>query len=130
MVLPVLYVARHRVLQLLFLRFRSTRSQDLEMVVLRHQISVLRRQVRRPAVRAADRVFLSVASRLLPRIDWSACVVMPATLLRWHRVLVTKRWTSTRPPGRPAIGGDVRALIVRLAPGRIRGGAISGSSAS
>ena len=115
MVLSVLYVAIQRVLQLLFLRFRSTPSKDLEIVVLRHQLAVLRRQVRRPAFRAADRVFLSAASRLLPRINWSPFVVTPATLLRWHRLLVAKRWTYTRPPGRPPITADVRALIVRLA---------------
>jgi transposase InsO family protein len=113
--LSILYVALQRVLQLLFLRFRSTLSKDLEIVVLRHQIAVLRRHVRRPAFRAADRVFLSAASRLLPRIDWSAFVVTPATLLRWHRLLVAKRWTYTRPPGRPTIPAGVRALIVRLA---------------
>jgi transposase InsO family protein len=71
--------------------------------------------VRRPAFRVADRVFLSAASRLLPRIDWSAFAVTPATLLRWHRRLVAKRWTYPRPPGRPAMTADVRALIVRLA---------------
>ena len=115
MVLSVAYVALQRVLQLLVLQFRSTASKDLEIVVLRHQLAVLRRQVRRPAFRAADRVFLSAASRLLPRINWSAFVVTPTTLLRWHRLLVAKRWTYTRPPGRPPIGGDIRALIVRLA---------------
>jgi putative transposase len=114
-VLSVLYIALQRVLQLLFLRFRSTRSKDLEIVVLRHQIAVLRRQVRRRPFRAADRVFLSAATRLLPRINWPACVVTPATLLRWHRFLVAKRWTYTRAPGRPPIPADVRALIVRLA---------------
>ena len=115
MVLSIVYVALQRVLQLLVLRLRSTRSRDLEIVVLRHQLAVLRRQVRRPAFRAADRVFLSAASRLLPRINWSAFVVTPATLLRWHRLLVAKRWTYTRPPGRPPITTDVRALVVRLA---------------
>jgi putative transposase len=102
-VLWVLYIALQCVLHLLFLRFRSTLSKDLEIVVLRHQIAVLRRQVRRPAFRAADRVFLSAANQLLPRMNWSAFVVMPATLLRWHRLLIAKRWTYTRPPGRPAI---------------------------
>ena len=68
MVLSVVYVALRRVLQLLFLRFRSTASKDLEIAVLRHQLAVLRRQVRQPAFRAAYRVFLSAASRLLPRI--------------------------------------------------------------
>jgi len=90
-VLSVLYVTLQRVLQLLFLRFRSMPSKDLEIVVLRQQVALLRRQVRRPAFRAADRVFLSAASRLLPRVNWSAFVVTPATLLRWHRLLVAKR---------------------------------------
>jgi len=78
-------------------------------------LAVLRRQVRQPAFRTADRLFLSAASRLLTRIDWSAFVVTPATLLRWHRLLVAKRWTYLRPPGRPPIAADIRALIVRLA---------------
>jgi transposase InsO family protein len=60
-------------------------------------------------------VFLSAASRLLPRVNWSVFVVTPATLFRWHRLLVANRWTYTRPPGRQAIPADVRALIVRLA---------------
>jgi hypothetical protein len=96
-VLSILHVALQRVLQLLFLRFRSTVSKDLEIVVLRHQVAVLCRQVRRPAFRAADRVFLSAASRLLPRINWSAFVVTPATLLRWHRLLVAKALDLSRP---------------------------------
>jgi len=91
-VLSVIYVAVQRVLELLFLRFRSSASKDLEIIVLRHQLAVLRRQVRRPAFRAADRVLLCAASRLLPRISWSAFVVTPATLLRWHRLLIAKRW--------------------------------------
>ena len=115
MVLSVVYVAVQRVLELLLLRFRSSASKDLEIIVLRHQVAVLRRPVRRPAFRAADRVFLSAASRLLPRISWSAFVVTPATLLRGHRLLIAKRWTYGRPPGRPPITADVRRLIVRLA---------------
>jgi putative transposase len=71
-VLSVLYVALQRVLQLFFLRFWSTGSKDLEIVVLRHQIAVLRRQVRRPVFRAADRLFLSAASRLLSRTNCRA----------------------------------------------------------
>ena len=113
--LSVLYIALQRVLQLLLLGFRSTQSKDLEIIVLRHELAVLRRQVRRPVFRSADRVFLSAASRLLPRINRSAFVVTPATLLRWHRVLVAKRWTYTRPPGRPPITPEVRVLIVRFA---------------
>jgi putative transposase len=113
--LSVLYLALQRVLQLLLLRFRSTSSKDLEIIVLRHEVVVLRRQVRRPVFRAADRVFLTAASRLLPRINWSSFVVTPATLLRWHRLLVAKHWTYTRRPGRPPITPEIRALIVRFA---------------
>jgi hypothetical protein len=65
--------------------------------------------------RAADRLFLSAASRLLPRADWSSFVVTPATLLRWHRHLVTRRWTYARQLGRPPIPSEVRELIVRFA---------------
>ena len=61
------------------LLFRSTPSKDLEIVILRHQVAVLRRQVRRTVFRVADRVFLSAASRVLPRIRWSSFVVTPAT---------------------------------------------------
>src|SRR5262249_1368112 len=92
-----------------------TPSKDLEIIVLRHELAVLRRQVRRPVFGPADRVFLSAASRLLPRVNWSSFVVTPATLLRWHRLLVAKRWIYPRPPGRPPIAPHVRALIVRLA---------------
>jgi hypothetical protein len=60
-------------------------------------------------------VFLSAASRLLPRGHWSAFMVTPATLFRWHRLLVAKHWTFARPPGRPSIAPEVRALIVRFA---------------
>ena len=108
------YVVLQRVLQLIGRRFRSTASKELEIVVLRHELAVLRRQVRRPAFRSADRLFLAAASRLLPR-GWSSFLVRPATLLRWHRRLVANHWTCTRRAGRPPISRDVRAVIVRLA---------------
>lgn len=116
MTLSIFYVVARRVLSLVVLRFRSEGSKDLELVVLRHELSVLRRQVARPKLGDADRVFLSAASRLLPRTRWSAFFVTPETLLRWHRRLVAKRWTyPRRSPGRPPITADTRALIVRLA---------------
>jgi len=64
---------------------------------------------------AADRVFLAAVSRLLPRVKWTSFLVTPATLLRWHRRLVTRRWTYQRPAGRRRIGRDLRELIRRLA---------------
>ena len=101
--LSVCYVAFRRVLQLVVLLFRST------------ELALLRRQVRRPAQRPADRFFLTAASRLLPRIRWASFLVTPTTLLDWHRRLVANRWTYPRRAGRPPIGRQVRALIVRLA---------------
>ena len=115
MVLSVLYVALQRILQLVSLLFRSADSKELEIVVLRHELAILRRQVHRPALRPADRWFLAAASRLLPRVKWSLFLVTPATLLRWHRWMVAKRWTYARRPGRPPTAKERRAVIVRLA---------------
>src|SRR5919204_5794106 len=95
--------------------FRSTEFKELEIVVLRHELAVLRRQIERPTFRFADRWFLAAAARTLPRVRWSSFLVTPATLLRWHRRLVAKSWTYGRRPGRPPIDGEVRVLIVRLA---------------
>jgi len=114
-VLSILYVAFQRVLQLVFLLFRSSEFKELEIVVLRHELAVLRRQVRRPRFRSADRWLLAAAARILPRVRWSSFVVTPATLLRWHRRLVAKRWTYGRQPGRPPTDRQVRVLIIRLA---------------
>jgi len=112
----VLYVVVRRVLTLLMLRLRSAASKDLEIVVLRHELEILRRQVRRPQLKDSDRVFLAAASRLLARRRWSVFVVRPETLLRWHRHLVARRWTYPhRCPGRPPIDAEVRKLILRLA---------------
>jgi transposase InsO family protein len=86
--------------------------------VLRHQVAVLRRQVTRPDLEPADRVVLAVLSRLLPRPRWSVFFVTPATLLRWHRDLVARRWTYQHArPGRPPVNAQVRELVLRLAAG-------------
>jgi putative transposase len=116
LILAIVYTLAQRVFSLVLVRFRSERSKDLELVVLRHELSVLRRQIVRPQLSDADRVFLSAASRLLPLRRWPAFVVTPETLLRWHRKLVPRRWTYPRHgAGRPPISGDVRTLILRLA---------------
>ena len=109
------YLVFRCVLQLVSLRPRSEDFKELEIVVLRHELSVLRRQARRPQLTTTDRVFLAAASRLLPRANWRSFFVTPTTLLRWHRRLVVRRWTYGGRIGRPPIGGEIRALVLRLA---------------
>jgi putative transposase len=103
-----------------FLRLGSCRDPQavaIENAVLRHQLAVLRRQVARPMYRRRDRLFLTAASRLLPRARWSAFLVRPQTLLRWHRELVRRKWTFARrrTSGRPPIDPDLRDAVLRLA---------------
>jgi putative transposase len=109
------YVALRCLLQLVFLRSRSEGFKELEIVVLRHEFSVLRRQAGRLQLSPSDRFFLAAASQLLPRSRWSSFLVTPATLLRWHRRLVARRWTYAGRVGQPPVGGEIRELVLRLA---------------
>jgi putative transposase len=86
------YWVVRRLFELLILFGRSERAKELEILMLRHELQVLRRQVGRPRLRSADRVLLAALSQLLPRRRRSF-LVQPATLLRWHRELVRRRWT-------------------------------------
>src|SRR5262245_41268662 len=97
------YVLLRWLFDFVVLRVQSAELQDLEIVVLRHELAILRRNTRRPAITTVDRLFLSAASRLMPRARWQSFIVTPTTLLRWHRRLVAKRWTFARPVGRPPI---------------------------
>jgi len=90
-------------------------TRDVEVVVLRHQLKVLRRQVGRPHLRRRDRLFMVALSRALPRARWSSSfLVTPQTLLRWHRELVRRKWTFDRKSVgcRPLIPDEVRELIL------------------
>ena len=108
------YLLVRRFLDVLRCSFRSRLAKDVEIAVLRHQVEVLRRQVSRLELEPADRAVLALLSRLLPRARWSAFMVTPATILRWHRELVRRRWTYPR-LGRPPLEDGIRDLILRLA---------------
>jgi putative transposase len=105
-----------RSIQLLALLARGDAAKDLEILVLRHQLTVLRRQVQRPRLEPTDRALLAAISRVLPSSHWSCFLVTPQTLLRWHRCLVADAWTyPRRGRGRPPLDEDIQQLIVRLA---------------
>jgi hypothetical protein len=115
----LVYAVVRCLLGLVVLVGRADRAKDVEIVVLRHQLAVLRRQVTRPDLTSGDRMVLAALSRLLPRRRWlGTFIVTPATILRWHRNLVARRWTyAHRPPGRPPTAKTVRDLVVRLVRG-------------
>jgi hypothetical protein len=98
------YLTLCRSVRLLALLGRGDASKDLEILVLRHQLSVLRRQVPRPRLEPADRALLAAVSCVLPRVSWSCFFVKPDTLLRWHRRLVAGAWTYPSWSGTTAIG--------------------------
>ncbi len=110
------YLLLRRVLRLIVGSSNEHADSELEVVVLRHQLKVLKRQVGRPALRRGDRLFMAVTSRTLPRARWSSFLVAPQTLLRWHRELVRRKWTFRRRSsgGRPPITAEVRELILRM----------------
>src|SRR5438067_1022187 len=117
MVFSLAYWSMCRLLELLVLRRRTEREKEIEILLLRHQLRVLERQVARPELTQADRALLAAFSRVLSRQAWRrSAFVKPATLLRWHRELVARRWTYPhRRPGRPTTPADARELVVRLA---------------
>jgi putative transposase len=116
LLVSALYVVVCRLLELIVLVSRSDRAKELEILVLRHELSILRRQAGQPRFEPHDRLLLAALSRMLPRRSSSAFLVRPETLLRWHRRLVARRWTYPhRSPGRPPISPGVRELILRLA---------------
>ena len=131
MLVSILYALVCLIVDLAFLRLRSDRGCAVELLTLRQEVRVLRRQTRRPAWQPGDRLVLATLSRCLPRTDWFRFPVRPETLLRWHRDLVRRRWAAfggRRGPGRPPLSTQLRELIGRLArenPGwgyqRIRG---------
>jgi hypothetical protein len=104
------------VIDLLVLRGRTDRSKDVEILVLRHQLAVLQRQVlRRPRFEPDDRAILTALTRVLGGNRWPIFIVKPNTLLHWHRRLVAKHWSYPHRAGRPSSAVETRNLIIRLA---------------
>jgi hypothetical protein len=103
--------------RLLVLPHAGDGTKDLEILVLRQQLPVLRRKAGRPSFTTLDRALLAAASRVLPRDRWPSFLVTPQTLLRWHRELVRRKWTyrKERKPGRPPIDPEAAALVLRMA---------------
>jgi putative transposase len=110
------YLTLCRSIQVLVLLVRGDAAKDLEILDLRHQLAVPRRQTPRPRLEPTDRALLAAVSRVLPRTRWSCFFVKPDTLLRWHRRLLAGAWTYPhRQIGRPPLDQEIQLLIVRLA---------------
>ena len=105
MIISVVYLLVRCLLGCLMVLTRHQVSKDAELLVLRHETAVLRRQISRVRYQPGDRLWLAALSRLVPRRRWGQVfTVTPATLLAWHRRLVARKWdyTSRRRPGRPS----------------------------
>jgi hypothetical protein len=110
--LRLIYVRFSKILGCMVLRARSDTTKEIEILVLRHQLAVLRRRTPRPRMNWTDRAIISAPTRLLPQPRRLGLLVAPSTILRWHRQLVARRWTTTPTrPGRPAIPAGLHLLM-------------------
>jgi hypothetical protein len=111
----LVYLFVVRVFGWLALMTRDDAAKDTEILVLRHEVAVLRRQVARPRPDWADRALLAALAKLLPGRLRLHRIVTPRTLLAWHRRLVRRKWTYPSTPGRPPVPAEVRALVEQMA---------------
>jgi putative transposase len=115
MVFSFLYLALRALLGALVRSRRGLHVKDIELLVLRHELEILRRQVARPKLGAGDRALLAACASHLPRSSFGVLLVTPRTLFRWHRALVRRKWQPAGRRGRPPLSADVRELVLRLA---------------
>ena len=109
----------------------DARGREAEILVLRHQLAVMKRKAGRPKLRRFDRMLLAAFARLVPRDRWSSFVVSPQTILRWHRELVARKWTFRHTKtGRPPLDQELVVLIVATANDNPRLGGASASRVS
>jgi putative transposase len=110
----MLYLTATRVFAWLVLLARTSAAKDIEILILRHEVAVLRRQITTPRPGWPDRALLAALARLLPRTLRCHRIVSPRTLLAWHQRFVKRKWTQSPSPGRPPLNDDLRELITRL----------------
>jgi putative transposase len=114
--MKLIYQMLVKLLSWMVLHARSNAANEIEILVLRHQLAVLRRRTPRPRISWSDRAVIAALARLLPARRRDGFLVTLATILSWHRQLVRRRWTTPgNQPGRPAIPAGVRTLTVRIA---------------
>ncbi|MGH3624184.1 MAG: hypothetical protein ACRDQ5_20735, partial [Sciscionella sp.] len=114
-----LYLTSCTVFGWLRLLARSAASKDIEILILRHELTRAAPSGEPTATRWPDPALLSALARLLPAPLRGHRIVTPATLLAWHRRLITKKWTYPNRPGRPPISDEIRNLVLRLAQGNL-----------
>jgi putative transposase len=115
MLVRLVYRSLATLLSWLALSARSSASKNAEILILRHEVAVLRRGNPKPKIDWADRAVLASLARILPRALRAHRIITPGTLLRWHRRMVTRKWTQPKAPGRPLLADELAELIVKLA---------------